>query len=271
MPTPTILPTAAAKTVLVLGGTTEGKQVAAWLAGTDYAFWYSTKTQVEVALPSNGRYRWGAFTTAALVEFCQLHRVGCFVHASHPFAEALHATVADASQQLDLPVLRLEREYPMRQEHPLIHYVSDYEEVMACLRASSLAPVLALSGVQTIERLRGYWQHQPMYFRVLPRASSVALATQAGLPADWLLPAWPDADMAAETALIQRLGVQAVVTKESGESGFLSVKLAAARAAGVPIFVVRRPAMPTHFRPVAGEGELLAHLHTYLHGLTAGS
>jgi precorrin-6A/cobalt-precorrin-6A reductase len=268
---PTSLASLPTKTILVFGGTTEGKQVVAWLAGTDYTFWYSTKTQVEVNLPPNGRYRWGAFTTATLVEFCQLHRVGCFVHASHPFAEALHATMAEASQQLGLPVLRLEREYPPRQEHPLIQYKADYEEVTTCLRAVRLAPVLALSGVQTIERLRGYWQHQPMYFRVLPRASSVALADQAGLPTDWLLPAWPGTDVAEETALIRRLGVQAVVTKESGESGFLSVKLAAALAAGVPIFVVRRPAMPAHFCPVAGEGELLAYLHTHLHGLTAGS
>ena len=243
---------AAAKTILVLGGTTEGKQVAAWLTGTAYTFWYSTKTLVDVALPPNGRYRWGAFTTAALVAFCQLHGVGCIVHASHPFAEALHATVAEASQQLGLPVLRLEREYPTRQEHPLIQYAADYEEVAASLQAASLAPVLALSGVQTIARLRGYWLHWPMYFRVLPRASSVALAAQAGLPADWLLPAWPSSEVADEVALIRRLGVQAVVTKESGESGFLSVKLAAALAAGVPIFVVRRPAMPAHFRAVTG-------------------
>ena len=271
MSTPSVLPEAAAKTVLVFGGTTEGKQVVAWLASTDYIFWYSTKTQVDVNLPPNGHYRWGAFTTAALVAFCQLHRVGCLVHASHPFAEALHATIAEASQHLGLPVLRLERQYPTRQGHPLIHYATDYEEVITLLRAAGLAPVLALSGVQTIERLRGYWQHQHMYFRVLPRESSVALATQAGLPADWLLTAWPGADVADETALIQHLGVQAVVTKESGESGFLSVKLAAAVAASVPIFVVRRPAMPAHFCLVAGEGELLAYLHTYLHGLTAGS
>jgi precorrin-6x reductase len=261
----------ASKTILVFGGTTEGKQVAAWLGNTPYTFWYSTKTQVETDLPPNGRYRWGAFTTAALVAFCQAHRVGCLVHASHPFAEALYATVAEASQHLGLPVLRLEREYPMPHEHPLIQYVADYAEVVARLRAANLAPVLALSGVQTIGRLRDYWQHQPMYFRVLPRASSVALAAQAGLPADWLLPAWPGADVAEETALISRLGVRAVVTKESGESGFLSVKIAAALAAGVPIFVVRRPAMPAHFRPVAGESDLLAHLHAHLHGLTASS
>ncbi len=271
MSSPVILPPAVTKTVLIFGGTTEGKQAVAWLTGTPYTFWYSTKTQVETELPPNGRYRWGAFTTATLAEFCRLHQVGCFVHAGHPFAEALHATVAEASQQLGLPVLRLERDYPPRQAQPLIQYVADYEEAVTCLRTADLSPVLALSGVQTIERLRGYWQHQPMYFRVLPRASSVALATRAGLPAEWLLPAEPGSEVAAETALIRRLGVRAVVTKESGESGFLSIKLAAAVAAGVPIFVVRRPALPAHFRPVAGEGELLAHLHSHLHGLTAGS
>ena len=268
---PTSPASQATRPILVFGGTTEGKQAATWLGNTNYPFWYSTKTQVEINLPPNGCYRWGAFTTETLVAFCQMHRVGCLVHASHPFAEALHATVAEASQYLGLPVLRLEREYPMRQEHPLIQYVADYEEIVAHLHAAHLAPVLVLSGVQTIAQLRGYWQHQPMYFRVLPRASSVALATQAGLPADWLLPAWPGADEAEETALIRRLGVRAVVTKESGESGFLSIKIAAALAAGVPIFVVRRPAMPTHFRPVVGESDLLAHLHTHLHGLTAGS
>ncbi len=255
---PVILPTT--KTILVFGGTTEGKQAVGWLANTAYAFWYSTKTQVELDLPPNGRYRWGAFTTATLVAFCRRHQVGCLVHAGHPFAEALHATVAEASQQLGLPVLRLERAYPPRQAHPLITYVADYEEAIACLRAADLAPALALSGVQTIERLRGYWQHHPMYFRVLPRASSVALATRAGLPAAWLLPAEPGREVAAETALIRRLGVRAVVAKESGESGFLSVKLAAAGAAGVPIFVVRRPATPATFRSVAGKDELLAYL-----------
>ena len=87
-----------AGTVLVFGGTTEGKQVAAWLGQTDYAFWYSTKTRVDVALPPNGRYRCGAFTEGALADFCWQHRVRAIVHASHPFAEQLHATIAAASQ-----------------------------------------------------------------------------------------------------------------------------------------------------------------------------
>lgn len=257
---------AAAKTVLVFGGTTEGKQVADWLGNTDYTFWYSTKTPVEISLPANGRHRWGGLTGAALVAFCQLYHVGCIVHASHPFAEQLHATVAEASQLLRLPVLRFERQYPERLVHPLVHYAADYEEIISQLLAAGHTPALALSGVQTIESLRLYWQQRPLFCRVLPREASVALARQAGFPLANLITGWPGAGLADEVALIQRTGAQAVITKESGESGFLSVKIAAALHAGVPIFIVRRPALPAGFCHITQADELLAHLSSYLHG-----
>jgi precorrin-6A/cobalt-precorrin-6A reductase len=260
-----------ADTVLVFGGTTEGKTVAAALGGTSYPFWYSTKTEVATSLPANGRARWGTFTTASLVEFCQLHRVGCIVHASHPFAEQLHATVAAASQQLGLPVLRFERQYPARLAHPLVQYVADYEEVVSQLLAADYAPALALSGVQTIERLRGYWQQRPLFCRILPREASVALARRAGFPVANLITEWPGAGLADEVALLQQTGAQAVITKESGESGFLSVKIAAALQAGVPIFIVRRPALPASFHRIAHADELLALLPSCLHGPSARS
>lgn len=257
--------------VLVFGGTTEGKQVATWLGRTDYAFWYSTKSSVEIELPANGQYRCGAFTEDSLANFCQQHRVLGIVHASHPFAEQLHATIDGVSRRLGLPVVRLEREYPERLTHPLVQYADSYEEVTDRLMAAGYEPVLALSGVQTIARLRGYWQQRAMRCRVLPREASLALARAAGFPAADLIPAWPGADLAAEVQLIRRTGVQAVVTKESGESGFLSVKIAAALQAGVPIFIVRRPALPAHFFGIRGEAELLDFLHACTHGLTAGS
>ena len=266
-----MLPGAVAKAVLVFGGTTEGKQVAAWLGNTDYPFWYSTKTPVEISLPANGRARWGAFTTAALVAFCQEHQVGCLVHASHPFAEQLHTTIAEASRQLGLPVLRVERRYPARLDHPLVRYMADYESVVSQLLLEGYAPALALSGVQTIERLRGYWQQRPLFCRILPRDASVALAQRAGFPVAHLVTEWPGAGLAEEVALIQRTGAQAVITKESGESGFLSVKIAAALHVGVPIFIVRRPTLPASFHHLARADELLAFLPLCLHGPSADS
>ncbi|GAC1367703.1 MAG: hypothetical protein NVSMB30_02670 [Hymenobacter sp.] len=257
--------------VLVFGGTTEGRQVAAWLSQTDYAFWYSTKSRVEMELPANGQYRCGAFTEASLADFCRQQRVRGIVHASHPFAEQLHATIGQVSQQLTLPVGRVEREYPKRSIHPLVHYADSYEEVADRLLAGCYEPVLALSGVQTLARLQRYWLQRTMLCRVLPREASLALARAAGFPAAGLIPAWPDADLAAEVQLIRRTGVQAVVTKESGESGFLSIKIAAALHAGVPIFIVRRPDLPAHFHPIRSEVELLDFLRTCTHGLTAGS
>ena len=257
--------------VLVFGGTTEGRQVAAWLGHTDYPFWYSTKSRVEMELPANGQYRCEAFTEESLADFCRQHRVRGIVHASHPFAEQLHATIAHVSQRLGLPVGRVEREYPEHSTHPLVHYADSYEEVVAHLLEGNYELVLALSGVQTIGRLREYWQQRRMLFRVLPREASMALARAAGFPVEGLIPAWPGADLAEEVQLIRRTEVQAVVTKESGESGFLSVKIATALRAGVPIFIVRRPSLPAHFLSVRGEAELLDFLYACMHGITAGS
>jgi len=257
--------------VLVFGGTTEGKLVAHWLGQTAYAFWYSTKTAVATALPANGRARWGAFTKDSLADFCRANHIRSIVHASHPFAEELHATIAGVSQRLRIPVGRLERDYPERLDQPMVHYADSYEEVVARLLAGGYESVLALSGVQTIGRLRGYWQQRPMFCRVLPRESSAALARAVGFPAAGLIAALPGARLAEEVALIRRTGAQAVVTKESGESGFLSVKIAAAQRAGVAIFIVRRPALPTGFRSLAGKTELLDFLHASIHGLRADS
>src|SRR5438045_102990 len=143
--------------MLVFGGTTEGKQVNSVLAGAGYPFWYSTKTEVTVDLPSNARYRHGAFTPELLTGFCRQESIQLIIHAGHPFAQQLHLTIAEVALTAGIPVIRPEREYPLRSGHPLIRYVPDYAAAVHRLEEGDYAPVLALTGVQTIARLRPYW------------------------------------------------------------------------------------------------------------------
>jgi precorrin-6x reductase len=227
------------------------------LAGTVYAFWYSSKTPIEVTLPKNGQYRYGAFTPSTLEDFCTENQIKSIIHAGHPFAALLHETVAQVSIQMNIPVIRFEREYPPRQEHPLLRYVSSYSVALAQMDAAGYEPVLALTGVQTIARLKPYWQKKKMIFRILPRDSSVVIARDAGFPEANLLLSFPESTVEAELAVIRAAGAQAIITKESGESGFLSIKTAAAIAAGIPLFIIDRPALPAHFKLVSNEGELL--------------
>ena len=43
-----------------------------------------------------------------------------------------------------------------------------------------------------------------------------------------------------------------MITKESGESGFFEEKIAPALRAGVPVYMITRPALPKHYEAVYG-------------------
>ncbi|PSL45484.1 precorrin-6A reductase [Chitinophaga niastensis] len=246
--------------ILVFGGTTEGKLVISALAETGAPFWYSSKTAIDVLLPVNGQYRYGAFTPEALTTFCTTQHITTIIHASHPFAAVLHTTIGDVSKRLAIPVIRMERDYPETQTHQLVRYADSYEQVLEDLHQGGFEPVLSLTGVQTIVRWAPYWQHKKMYCRILPRDTSVAIAQECGFPETQLLLSFPGKTVAEELAVFRETAAQAVVTKESGESGFLSIKVAAAIEAGIPLYIIRRPVLPAHFIRVDNIAALLNHL-----------
>jgi precorrin-6x reductase len=241
--------------ILVFGGTTEGRKTMALLEQAGLRYCYSTKTEVEMPAQTCGSYRHGAMSHGDLREFCESNSVRVIVHAGHPFAVELHETIAGAG----LPVLRFERAYPVRMAHALVHYFDDYVEVIAYLLAHPVRRLLALTGVQTIDRLKGYWTQHPVVFRILPRKSSLEMARRTGFPEELLIREMPG----NEAELIQQYGITGILTKESGESGLLSVKISEALAAGIPIFIIRRPVMPVGFVPV-GEEDLLTELNKHL-------
>ena len=244
--------------LLVFGGTTEGKRCAAALAEAGLPFIYSTKLPVVMPELPGMRLRHGALTVEALTVLCHAEKIRAIVNASHPFAEVLHATVAAAATALSLPVWRFERVYPKREQAgEWVRYVPDFPAAIAQLLALGRAPLLAFTGVQTIPKLRPWWERHLTYFQILDRPDSFALARSFGVPPAQLLAHAPATAPETLAATIRRLGVQVLLTKESGESGFQSVKLAAAALAQTPLLVVERPATPTLFSPVHDETSLL--------------
>jgi len=250
--------------ILVFGGTTEGKKVAGILEKAACPYYYSTKTNIDFQAGEYGRYRHGALTATQLQIFCKEHAIKAIIHASHPFATLLHATIHEAAQALSLPVLRFERHYPDRQEHPLIRYCSSYAAALVWLEQHPAKRLLALTGVQTIAALTPYWQQHTTIFRILPRESSLALAVQAGFPKEHLVQDMPGNDLQQELALIRQYDIDCILTKESGESGFLATKIQAALQSNIPILIIERPALPDTFITVSDEVSLLAGLNSVL-------
>ena len=233
--------------ILIFGGTTEGRLAVRVADAAGSPYWYSTRGTLQQVACKHGTHITGALDEAAMATFCQEHGIRLLVDAAHPFATELHRTVASVAESLDLPVVRVERTYAAEADG--IRWCADYADAVRRLEGDGITRLLALTGVQTIGKLRPYWERHDCWFRILHREESLEKVRQQGFDRNRLVFYEEETD----ASLIARLRPQAILTKESGESGGFAQKVAAARAAGIPVYAVRRPALPAGFEVVTGE------------------
>ena len=292
------------KTILVFGGTTEGRKSIEALEEAGNPFYYSTKTgEQDVSLHHGCRVD-GAMDEEAMVQFCQSHEVGLLVDAAHPFAEMLHRTVAKVAERLHLPAIRFERIFPKRDKD--IVWLNGYEEAVQRIREKTL---LATTGVQSISKLKPLEaEGVRVTYRILPRESSIQSAHRQGATDDQLCFYQQDTKEVQEeplnrprrgrsidvvdigqptlTTSVQGLWkekkgddeFEAILLKESGETGGFVEKVKAARERGMKIYALKRPETPAIFHTVNGEHglrlmveKLLPEFFPLHSGLTTGT
>ena len=209
--------------VLVFGGTTEGRKAAEVLEEAGTTYYYSTKTGEQDIALHHGKRIDGAMDAEAMQTFCREHDIRLMVDAAHPFALQLHKTIAQISEKQNIPVIRYERIYPPRDSD--ITWIDDYSQI-----PTDIHSLLATTGVQSISKLK-YLEAEgiKVSYRILNRKSSIHLAHQQGAT-DEQLCFYP-----------QMAEAEAVLMKESGESGGFSEKIAEAKEKGMRIFALKRP------------------------------
>lgn len=239
--------------ILIFGGTTEGRTAAETCDKAGSTFYYSTRGSLQEVQLRHGERLCGTMSADDIVTFCRAHHVRCIVDAAHPFALNLHQAIARAR----LPVIRLQRHFGKR--IPNVAYCKDYDEAMRQMQELAPAKLLALSGANTIAKLKPYWTSHPTIFRILHRPESNAIAEEQGLPQSGIIfyndsLALPSAD--DEKEMMRQLGCDAIITKESGESGGYEAKVQAALSLGLKVFVVEHPKLPAHWHYVTGPHSL---------------
>ncbi len=246
--------------ILILGGTTEGRLAVRVADAAGSPYWYSTRGDLQQIDCKHGTHISGALDEAAMTAFCAEHGIRLLVDAAHPFATQLHRTVASVAESLDLPVVRVERVFP--DGNNSVRWCDDYASAIARLEKDGITRLLALTGVQTIGKLRPYWDKYDCWFRILRREESLEKARREGFPEERLV-FYEEDD---EQSLIERLHPRAILTKESGESGGFPQKVEAAGAAGIPVYAIRRPALPPGFETVTGEHGLRKAIERHVPG-----
>ena len=215
--------------ILVFGGTTEGRKAVEVLEEGGSPYFYSTKTGEQDITLHHGHRIDGALDEEAMRSFCQEHDIRLMVDAAHPFASQLHQTIARVSESQQIPVIRYERIYPERDPH--LEWIDDYAQI-----PPNIHTLLATTGVQSIAKLKPLEaQGVSIYYRILPRESSMALAQKLGAKKEQLC--------FFEDGATINVEAEAILLKESGLSGGFMEKVEAAKAKGMRILVLKRPAI----------------------------
>ena len=250
--------------ILVFGGTTEGRKAVEVLEEGGNAYYYSTKTGEQDIVLHHGIRLDGALDGEAMQTFCREHAIRLIVDAAHPFAQQLHQTVASVAETLAIPVVRYERIYPPRD--PAITWIDDYSQIPCDIHS-----LLATTGVQSIAKLKPLEAEGiKVYYRILNRESSIALALKQGAGEEQLC--------YYEDPQAIPVEAEAILLKESGLSGGFQAKVDAAKERGMKIMVLKRPGTPKSFLCVNGPyglrravEKLLPEFYPLHSGLTTGT
>lgn len=221
-------------------------------AGIAGVYSYAGRTHAPAAQPLPLRI--GGFGGAeGLAAFLRMEGISHVIDATHPFAARISAHAVAACAVDGVPLVALER--PPWSPGPGDRWtrVPDLPAAAAALPAAPARVFLAI-GRQGLQAFAAAPQHAYLLRLVDPPAAPLPLPR-----ADVVLARGPF-DEAGDAALMRAHGTEIVVTKNAGGPG-ASAKLAAARALGLPVVMVDRPAIPAR-TIVAGLQDVLDWLHS---------
>ncbi|MBB4893169.1 precorrin-6A/cobalt-precorrin-6A reductase [Streptomyces olivoverticillatus] len=239
--------------ILILGGTTEARQLAAELAA-DPALRVTSSLAGRVAEPRlpAGQVRIGGFGgPEGLAKWLREQQVDALIDATHPFAGTISFNAARAAADVHVPLLAVRRPGWVPEPGDAWHDVASLDEAARALPALGERVFLTTGrmGLGAFAHLDALW--------FLVRSVD---APEGPVPPrmEVVLDRGPFT-LDGERELLRRHRIDVLVTKDSGAAA-TSAKLAAAREAGVPVVVVRRPPVPEGVSVASGVAEAVRWL-----------
>ncbi|MCF6266218.1 MAG: precorrin-6A reductase [Desulfuromusa sp.] len=230
--------------ILVFGGTSETAELTLALAHSGHSVLVSTATDVPLDSGDHPqiRRRCGRLDHGAMVELIRQQAICLVVDAGHPYAVELHATVAAAAQQAQVPCFCWQRRPATIVPAAGTFFVADHRE--AAQRAKKLGGnVLLTTGSRhLVEYLELLQRDQfTLYARILPHPESAIACDRAGLPQHARIVGRGPFSVAENRALIRSKNIAVLISKESGTRGGVAEKINAAQQENCRVIIIQRP------------------------------
>lgn len=234
------MPPSAHKTVLILGGTAEGRRLADALMATHGQYLRVVSSLAgatkDPRMPA-GEVRVGGFGGAdGLAGYLETERIDLVVDATHPFAATISTHAIEASARTDIPLIAVvrpawtpvsgDRWISVPDIKAAAREVSARSDVtLLTTGVKELAAFAGVTGVKLIVRLMAYGEPE------IP------------LPDAQVIVGKPPYTLADEIVLYRELGIDTLVSKNAGGDA-TRAKLDAARELGIPVIMIERPKLP---------------------------
>ncbi|MDQ7032325.1 MAG: precorrin-6A reductase [Desulfonauticus sp.] len=226
------------KRVLVLGGTSETRDIVLALNKHDHQVVVCTVTHWDLSLPAHVLRIVGALSFNRLVQIIEKLQIQALIDVTHPFASQISQLAKQVSKRVGVPLFGYQRPewIPKGKNVILVQTHLQAEQTLLDLQKTTLFTI----GVKNLSYYKRFFgSNIPFWIKILPQSLSRAL--NSGLKKHHLLLLPAKLPCAKWSCLIEKYNIQVMLAKSSGIRGGLKEKFRIASQYNLDFVLIRRP------------------------------
>lgn len=236
------------KQVIVFAGTTEGRQLSAWLAAAGVETLCSVATEYGELLVEKQPHlsvHQGRLLPEEMEQLFAEEGKPLVLDVTHPYAVAVSANIKAACEKAGCEYLRLIRPSLMNKNAcktaEEIVVVESVEAAVNFLKTTE-GSIFVTTGSKELAKFTALPDYQNrVYARVLATPEVVTQCTEAGFTGPHLICMQGPFSKELNLAMLRSIGAAWMVTKEAGRAGGFEEKMTAAKEAGIKVVLIGRP------------------------------